>query len=473
MPVRIHSYSLLCLFLSTIGTGVFAGTPRDGDPFLTFIRETVDAIPPAAERAYLVPADENLDDWTLALHLFRSGRLDSCRVVLARYNYTLTSMKDAVSGSTFDIFWEKKPITRGWGTLVYNRGNVKRLNIHVNHPVEDGNIPVIGAEMFRRTGAKWMLIGGSSRQAVPGRKSADMALEGRSVFQRWHELLTDQTQVSISLHAYNPVNYRIPISSSEVILSNGRTNDYQWGISQISLAFRDSLRKKGFRTTLAMLDSGFARLAGGSNPQGIHSNDNVGFGHWMNIELASRVRFDSREYLRFIGIADRAFGITHKSVAQQSNQRFRAGLPARRQDRRGEKAPLPAAATGEIQDRLLLPGPGEERYARPALRELARHQGEPRRRGPDRGVRYGRVDHTLRAWHHGDEARHRLSRKIRVGHQARRAPPAGHALAGGGGRGDARTDPGPPHPVAARFRVHRVPGVFARVDPVPLGRDPA
>ncbi|HLF15492.1 MAG TPA: hypothetical protein VI932_11455 [Bacteroidota bacterium] len=322
MSVRILSYSLYCLFLFSAATGVLAGTSREGDPFLAFINETVEAIPPAAEHVYLVPDDENLDDWTLALNFFRAGRLDSCRDVLARYNYTLTSLKDAVSGNTFDIFWEKKPVTLGWGTLVYNRGNLKRLNVHVNHPVEDGNVAMIGAELFRRIGAKWMLIGGSSRLAVPGRKTADLAQEGRSVFQRWHELLTDLTQVSVSLHAYNPVYYQFPISVSDVILSNGRTNDVQWGISQLSLTFNDSLRAGGFHAALAMLDSGFARLAGGSNPQAIYSNDSSGFGHWINVELASRVRYTPREYLRFIGIADRALEITQKPISQEINHAF-------------------------------------------------------------------------------------------------------------------------------------------------------
>jgi hypothetical protein len=286
------------------------------------IREAVSSIPPASERAYTAPTDAQLDAWRTAINYFRAGRLDSCRTVIAGFNYTLTAVKDPVSGNTFDVFRETLPIRLGWGTLVYNRGSSKRLNVHVNHPVDDPNIPTIGAEMFRRAGAKWMLIGGSSKRAVPGGQSADMAVAPRSVLQRWHELVTDPSQVSVSLHTYNPGDYPFPISASDAVLSNGRTSDVQWGISQLSLSFRDSLRAQGFHAALAMLDSGFARLAGGLNPQAIYSNDNAGFGHWVNIELSSKLRNSYPEYLRFIKVADRVLSVTQKAVSHQGNQAF-------------------------------------------------------------------------------------------------------------------------------------------------------
>ncbi len=322
MPVRILSYLLLCLFLFSGVSGVLARTSPGGDPFLSFIRQSVDDIPPAASGAYRVPTAEDLDAWTLALNHFRAGRLDSCSAVLAGFNYGLITLKDAVSGTTFDIFRENQPITRGWGTLIHNRANQKRLNVHVNHPVEDVNVAVVGAELFRHAGAKWMLIGGSSKAAVAGGKDADLAQSGNSVFQRLHELLTDANQVSVSLHAYNPDRYEFPISASDVVISNGRTSDFQWGISRFSLSLRDSLQLGGFRTAVAMLDSGFARLSGGTNPQGIHSNDHSGFGRWMNIELASGVRHSAKEYLRFISAADRALNVTQKSAARRDDKAF-------------------------------------------------------------------------------------------------------------------------------------------------------
>jgi hypothetical protein len=210
----------------------------------------------------------------------------------------------------------------GWGTLIHNRGYRKRLNIHINHPVEDGNVAIIGAELFRRTGARWLLIGGSSKRALKPGLKADLAGAKISVFQKWHEELSDLTSIAISLHGYNPNAYPFPLNASEIVISNGRTSDDQWGISQISLTLRDSLRSGGYGAALAMLDSGFARLAGGRNPQGIFSNDSTGFGHWLNCELSSKVRYNEREYLKFIGLADRALDLTGRPVSQQINNAF-------------------------------------------------------------------------------------------------------------------------------------------------------
>jgi hypothetical protein len=348
VSVRIHSYSLLCLLFLALPFGARAGNPGAGDPFLTVIREAVSSIPHYSDRAYVVPTDAELDQWRLAIDLFRADRFDSCRALIAQFNYTLTTVKDAVSGNTFDVFRENVPIKRGWGTLVFNRGALKRLNIHVNHPVDDLNIPVIGAELFRRAGAKWMLIGGSSKRAGEGQTTADLALARRSVFQRWHELVTDATQVSVSLHTYHPEDYPFPISASDMVVSNGRTTDVQWGISQISLSLRDSLRSEGFHTALAMLDSGFARLAGGTNPQGIYSNDTAGFGHWINIELSAEIRNSHADYMRFIRVADRALSVTHKSVAHPGNQAF--GLVSPRVVRFGRA------------NTMLFPPPQPEKY---------------------------------------------------------------------------------------------------------------
>jgi hypothetical protein len=348
VSVRIHSYSLLCILFFALPPGVPAGSQGTADPFLTLIRETVSSIPPSSGRAYSVPTEGDLDGWRTAINLFRAGRLDSCRAVIAGFNYTLTTVKDVVSGNIFDVFRENLPVRYGWGTLIYNRGASKRLNVHVNHPVDDPNIPAVGAELFRRAGARWMLIGGSSKRAVPGLHSADMAIAPRSVFQRWHELVTDPAQVSVSLHTYGAGDYPFPISASDVVLSNGRTTDVQWGISQLSLSFRDSLRAEGFHTALAMLDSGFARLAGGLNPQGLYSNDNAGFGHWVNIELSSKIRNNYSEYMRFIKVADRVLSVTQKAVAHQGNQAF--GLVA------------PRVVKINTGNKMLFPPPSPERY---------------------------------------------------------------------------------------------------------------
>lgn len=278
-------------------------------------------MPGPASGGYAVPTDAELRDWGLILGQFQARSLDSCRALLAKYGYELTSIHDGLTGSTYDVIRERPPVRRGWGTYVYNRNFKKRLYIHVNHPVDDGNAAIVGAELFRRLGAQWMLVAGTTKNAVPD-NVADVAKSRRSVFQRWHELLADLTHVTLSLHGYHSPQFDEPIASSDVVISNGRTSDDQWGVSQISLSFRDSLSLSGFRCSLAMYDSGCARLAGGGSPQGLFSNDSTGFGHWINLELSERVRFAPAQYLKFIAATDRALALTGKKVSQQVNRDF-------------------------------------------------------------------------------------------------------------------------------------------------------
>lgn len=346
--MRTVIHSLSCLFLFSAGTAIFAAPQRGNDPFLAFIGETVGRIPPAEARAYRIPTGPELDEWTQVLRDFRAGRYDECRTALARLGYSLTTVSDPATGGSYDIFREEGPVRRGWGTLIHNRGGKKRLIVHVNHPVEDGNAPVVAAELLRRAGARWMLMGGSAKKASADGAAADPAAAPVSVFQRWHELLSDASTVSLSLHGFDPRRYGRPISVSDVILSNGRTSDAQWGISRLSLEFRDRLRGGGFQAAVAMLDSGFARLAGGGNPQGIASNDASGFGRWLNVELSPTVRHHPAAYGRFIEIADEALASTQGPLARAAGDPF--GLVS------------PRVIRIDRQNPLHFPPPKEERY---------------------------------------------------------------------------------------------------------------
>ncbi len=333
-----------CLILSAV---VYAQRPPK-DAFLRFIEETKLRMPVKQKEVGTIPSDDELRKMGYALTLFRSHMYDSCKSILSKFNYTLVQMVDVTTGATYDIIKEQTPIRRGWGTFVYNRNHTKRLYIHVNHPVDDPGINFIGAEMFRTLGAEWLFIAGTPRYTHPLQAPQDVGRVKRTVFERWHEMLTDLTHISISLHAYRSGSFRLPIRASDVVVSNGRTTDEQWGISQISLAFRDSLRAGGVKCGLAMYDSGFASLAGGWNTQGVFSNDSVGFGHWLYLELSEKVRENSPAYRNFIAAANRALELTGKKVSKQMNLAW--GLVS------------PRVVRIDSSHRMLFPPPGAETY---------------------------------------------------------------------------------------------------------------
>ena len=292
------------------------------DPFREMIRDISIHLPASRSTIYVSPTEADLHEWNTILAQFRFRAIDSCEHLLEKYHYNLLEVIDRPTGNTYDVIREKLPIQRGWGTFIYNRNHSKRLNIHVNHPADDAYALALGVEFFRRSSAEWLFIGGTSKFAGREKYSSDVGTSKRTIFGLLYENLSDLTHVTISFHSFSEKSYVEPISSTDVIISNGKTSDDQWGISQISLAFRDTMRVAGFASALAMYDSGYARLAGGWNVQGLFSNDSLGFGHWMYLECSHRILSQPREREKLVSTFERAVSLTGKRISQQVNRAF-------------------------------------------------------------------------------------------------------------------------------------------------------
>jgi hypothetical protein len=283
------------------------------------------------------PATErDLAEWRKAITFFQAHALDSCRKILARYNYALVQVPDWRNVAAYDVIRENEPIKLGWGTFVYNRNQTKRLYIQVPHPVRDEQSARFGADLFQKLGAEWLMVAGSD--GPPVSTDDDITRLNETLFQEWHEMLTDLIHVSISLHTFAPRAFPRPIETTDVVVSNGRTTDEQWGISQLSLSVRDTLRSSRVSCSLAMYDSGYARLSGGASRQGTFSNDSVGFGHWLNVELSDRLVKDPDRTSRFVAAISRALDVTGQRISRQVNNAF--GLVSPRVLRLDSKHPL-------------------------------------------------------------------------------------------------------------------------------------
>lgn len=320
---RYYIITPLYLFL-TIMTIVGTGYGQKSKilnfaPLVDEIQKDLLILPPDS---YAPPTEKAFRDFDRAVRSLRARSLDSCERVLAKYHYRLAQVTDAKTGAVYDVIKEIHPAHTGWGTFIFNRHYKKRLIIEIDHPADDGNTLTIGFDLFRHTRAAWLLIAGTGKRAGDANGSSDVARASRSLFQQFHEGLTDLTFMSISIHAFGKKFYEAPISGTDIVLSNGRTTDDQWGISQISLDYRDSLQNAGFSSRLAMYDAGFDPLAGGTNRQGIFSNDSVGFGHWINIDLSNTLRESPAEYSRFIAVTDRALDLSGGKIAQLLNRAF-------------------------------------------------------------------------------------------------------------------------------------------------------
>ena len=315
MKLRLVILSFI-LSIVTCGNAQIERNASGHDLFSNLIQLVIKQVPPSSFIPS-VPTEQELSEWGNLISLFKHGARDSCKILLQQFNYRLTELHDPATGNTYDVFKEEFPIQRGWGTFIYNRNHRKRLYIHVTHPVDDFNTPFIGGELLRDLKGEWLYIAGASKasQNISLRNSHRVRW---SVFHRWHEVLSDLTHLTLSLHGFAA----IPGTTPDIVVSNGRTSDDQWGISQISMAFRDSMRASGFRCVLAMYDSGFAKLAGRLNQEGMFSNDSVGFGHWLNLELSLTLRSHASLRERLVIAANRALGITGSRVSHQVNRAF-------------------------------------------------------------------------------------------------------------------------------------------------------
>ncbi len=311
---RLHIVSLSVLVLAL---SLHASMHDKPQPQRDFFAEYIEALQnqlTLQDGSTIAPGDGELRDWEVVLRLVRKDSLEPAARILARYHYTMTTMGDVQTGAAYLVIRENQPMSRNWGTFVFNRHAKKRLFIDVENPVKEANTLQIGADLFRHLGAEWLCIAGGATE----KWGENPFRPTRTVYSRWHEMLVDLTHMTVSVQGY-PSN---AAPKDEIVLSNGRTTDEQWGISQISLSVRDSLRQSGFACSLAMYDSGYAALSGARNHSGIFSNDSVGFGHWLSLELSSSLRFNPTRVRRLIAIADRALELTGRKVSQQVNRAF-------------------------------------------------------------------------------------------------------------------------------------------------------
>ena len=339
-----HSYLLFAVLLLL--------SPREARPqaygpenFHLLVGDIVKRIV-TGEQESIPPTASDLREWRKVFSSLHSHTYDNCRKILAKYNYVLLEVSDGRGGIAYDVIRENTPVVRGWGTFIFNRSQSKRLYVQVAHPLRDAESAPIGAELFRRLGAEWLLIAGTDRSG--GFSDDEIPKMNERLFQQWHEMLTDLIHVTLSVHTFPSQGYPHPIDTTDVVVSNGRTSDEQWGISQISLALRDTLRRANLSCALAMYDSGYARLSGTGSRQGTFSNDSVGFGHWLNLEFSDRIQRDQIARTNLLAAVNRALDVTGQKVSRQMNRAF--GLVS------------PRVVRVDAQHPLLFPPPASENY---------------------------------------------------------------------------------------------------------------
>lgn len=255
-----------------------------------FVRGIEQVMPLRDSRRYVLPDEAARVAFRAAVSATAQQQVARADSLVRPYGYTARRIVDRRRRVPLVVLQEQLPITRGWGTFLFDPSGVSAgVDVHANHPISDEETPAVAAGIFSRGGLRWFLMAGAHRYTLPG-DSSDMARQPASIFQIIHEAIAPTGRRAISVHGFSRTNHTAPIDTSDIVLSEGTSAP---DASAGALALRASLRGIPLRTGLFGVDSNFGMLGAGSNPQGQWSNQTLGRGRWVHIEIAREIRTDS------------------------------------------------------------------------------------------------------------------------------------------------------------------------------------
>lgn len=102
------------------------------------------------------------------------------------------------------------PTARGWGKVLFRRGEPTGLVVEVPHPLSDYRTPELGLRMFEQSGADVYLLNGANRYnserpslEQPSRRVTDAAHSGATFFHQAHCGLVGSGDTVLQVHGFD------------------------------------------------------------------------------------------------------------------------------------------------------------------------------------------------------------------------------------------------------------------------------
>lgn len=137
------------------------------------------------------------------------GKTEIAAVEASAYHYEILDVTTPGGGRTeYYILREMLPISRGWGTYIFQKDFVNDIVIEIPHPISDRNTPLVGLGLFKALNAKALLIAGTHRNANKD-GMADTAHATDSIFQAVHLALVQEASqtyaevIFLQLHGFS------------------------------------------------------------------------------------------------------------------------------------------------------------------------------------------------------------------------------------------------------------------------------
>ena len=237
------------------------------------------AMPRRGSEGFTPPADAELDRWRTLVGTLIDGDTTAAASLIAEHfpSFALIRFTDTETEQTYLLLQEAPSVDKGWGVVVVNPAPARNLAIEVPHPVYDLDTHREGADAFRQTDARVLIVAGThrcaNREASPcdGTSSAcgdgryhvsDMAHAVIAPFQATHEVFAERfpEMVAINLHGNGREN------CEDVFLTNGVANAAHASLQ----ALQQALVERG--VSVGVPGNSSCPLIGSTNVQGRFTN---------------------------------------------------------------------------------------------------------------------------------------------------------------------------------------------------------
>ncbi|NQT30105.1 MAG: hypothetical protein HQ596_06005 [Candidatus Saganbacteria bacterium] len=242
-------------------------------------------IPDDNDLLYIVPSASELSSFESIVDNILAEDFAAANAIAADYDYEVIEYTDTNNNLTYYILLEDNPISRGWGTYVFNLNNTQDILIETPHPVFEPYICEIGIEVFvnLEEKAKAYLMAGTYRYALyqDGFYISDVTRSFDNVFEIVHEKNVSTTAKSIQIHGFSILNHP---GYPDIILSNGNPPPAPGNEEDEFNSIEDTL-ENDYSTTVGICNGVlYNDLSAGINRQGQYVRNN-GMGNFYHFEV--------------------------------------------------------------------------------------------------------------------------------------------------------------------------------------------
>ena len=273
-----------------------------------------DLVFPKNSMLYVLPTQQNRDDYRALVTSVMNGNYDTASTQAAALSYELVHYHDTDTARDFYLLREALneygQQNLGWGNYIWNPGGGKDILIEAPHPLYDTNTPEFAIEVFQGVHGRGYLMAGAHRACMGDGTMGQANVCGHtdSIFHVVHEAWSLSTTLPIQIHGFDWDKHTNFPAGTDVVLSNG-----DGAVPQPHIDLDDSFDDTGLLSfcynTLPVNDptnilvntdwlnggvvsgGAFGSLSAGYNVQGKYTRNTYG-APWIHCELEQSIRFN-------------------------------------------------------------------------------------------------------------------------------------------------------------------------------------